>query len=248
MMKTIIPYEHDIKFDTKIAEITSISLEHEDKLTDNEIMGDFIISGDYKVHAISVNREEFKYRLPFSIELADNLIRDSINYDVSDFTYDIKDNNILTVKIEMTLNAEEVEEPIPEIVEEPLTISEPVIDTLPRGSEDISVNVNPELDAELNSMINAQKETNVMPINDSEITNTENSNNITDASKDIIMNNVTNTANTYITYNVYIVKDNDTIDSICDTYKVSKDLLQEYNDIHDIKIGDKLLIPELKDE
>ena len=62
------------------------------------------------------------------------------------------------------------------------------------------------------------------------------------------MNNVTNTANTYITYNVYIVKDNDTIDTICNSYNVSKELIQEYNDIHDLKTGDKLLIPEIKDE
>ena len=243
MMKTIIPYEHDIKFDTKIAEITSISLEREDKLTDTEIVGDFIISGDYKVHSISVNKEQFKYRLPFSIELSDNLIRDSINYDVSDFTYDIKDNNILTVKIEMTLNAEEVE---PEPVE---VIEDMPVDSLQRGPEESTTEISPELDAELTSMINSQKEeTNNIPITNSEITTTDNSTNLTDSSKDIIMNNVTNTANTYITYNVYIVKDNDTIDTICNTYNVSKELIQEYNDIHDLKTGDKLLIPEIKDE
>ena len=241
-MKTIISYEHDIKFDTKIAEITSISLEREDKLLDNEINGDFIISGDYKVHSISVNKEQFKYRLPFSIELADNIIRDSINYDVSDFTYDIKDNNILTVKIEMTLNAEEVE---PEPVE---VVDEIQADSLPRGLKESSNEMSPEFDAELSSMINNQKKETSMPITNSEITNSENSNNITDSSKDIIMNNVTNTANTYITYNVYIVKDNDTIDSICNTYNVSKELIQEYNDVHDLKTGDKLLIPEIKDE
>ena len=243
MMKTIIPYEHDIKFDTKIAEITSISLEREDKLTDTEIVGDFIISGDYKVHSISVNKEQFKYRLPFSIELSDNLIRDSISYDVSDFTYDIKDNNILTVKIEMTLNAEEVE---PEPVE---VIEDMPVDSLQRGPEESTTEISPELDAELTSMINSQKEeTNNIPITNSEITTTDNSTNLTDSSKDIIMNNVTNTANTYITYNVYIVKDNDTIDTICNTYNVSKELIQEYNDIHDLKTGDKLLIPEIKDE
>ncbi len=243
MMKTIIPYEHDIKFDTKIAEITSISLEREDKLTDTEIVGDFIISGDYKVHSISVNKEQFKYRLPFSIELSDNLIRDSINYDVSDFTYDIKDNNILTIKIEMTLNAEEVE---PEPVE---VIEDMPVDSLQRGPEESTTEISPELDAELTSMINSQKEeTNNIPITNSEITTTDNSTNLTDSSKDIIMNNVTNTANTYITYNVYIVKDNDTIDTICNSYNVSKELIQEYNDIHDLKTGDKLLIPEIKDE
>lgn len=221
-MKTIIPYEHDIKFDTKIAEITSISLEHEDSIKETEIMGDFIISGDYKIHSISVNKEPFKYRLPFSIELGDNLIRDSINYDVSDFTYDIKDNNILTVKIEMTLNAEEVED-IPEPVKEEIT---PVIPDVPPIEDD---NLNRELD----NLITDTKE------------EVKDSNNTTD---DVIMNNVTNSANTYITYNVHVVKDNDTIDSICNNYKVSKDIIEEYNNIKDLKTGDKLIIPDNIDE
>ena len=29
---------------------------------------------------------------------------------------------------------------------------------------------------------------------------------------------------------------------------MTKELIQEYNDIHDLKTGDKLLIPEIKDE
>lgn len=221
-MKTIIPYEHDIKFDTKIAEITSISLEHEDSIKETEIMGDFIISGDYKVHSISVNKEPFKYRLPFSIELGDNLIRDSISYDISDFTYDIKDNDILTVKIDVTLMADEVAEVPDEIEVEPVK-EEPSVEI---SQED---NLNRELD-------------NLITDTNTEVKDSNNS------SEDVIMNNVTNSANTYITYNVHVVKDNDTIDSICNNYKVSKDVVEEYNNIKDLKVGDKLIIPDNIDE
>lgn len=221
-MKTIIPYEHDIKFDTKIAEITSISLEHEDSIKETEIMGDFIISGDYKVHSISVNKEPFKYHLPFSIELGDNLIRDSISYDISDFTYDIKDNDILTVKIDVTLMADEVAEVPDEIEVEPVK-EEPSVEI---SQED---NLNRELD-------------NLITDTNTEVKDSNNS------SEDVIMNNVTNSANTYITYNVHVVKDNDTIDSICNNYKVSKDVVEEYNNIKDLKVGDKLIIPDNIDE
>ena len=132
-MKNIIPYEHDIKFDTKIAEITSISLEHEDKITDDGITGDFIVSGDYKIHSISVNKEEFKYRLPFTIDLPDRVLKDTIEYDVTDFTYDIKEDDTLTVKIEVSLSYDEKEEELPiieeiidreEIIEEPVEVNE----------------------------------------------------------------------------------------------------------------------------
>ena len=129
-MKNIIPYEHDIKFDTKISEITSISLEHEDKITPDGIMGDFIISGDYKTHNISVNKEEFKYRLPFSVELPDRVINDSIKYDITDFTYDIKDDDTLTVKIELSLSYDEIEE-----IDNKEDIIDVIEDTIERDEE-----------------------------------------------------------------------------------------------------------------
>ena len=45
-----------------------------------------------------------------------------------------------------------------------------------------------------------------------------------------------------------MVKENDTIESIMTHYKVSKDVIEQYNDISDIKIGDKLIIPYVFDE
>ena len=48
---------------------------------------------------------------------------------------------------------------------------------------------------------------------------------------------------TYVTYNVCIVRENDTVDSILEKYGITHDQLEKYNDLTDIKIGDKLLIP-----
>ena len=48
---------------------------------------------------------------------------------------------------------------------------------------------------------------------------------------------------TYATYKVYTVMDTDTIDGIISKYNISKELLGEYNNIEDIKSGDKLIIP-----
>ena len=66
---------------------------------------------------------------------------------------------------------------------------------------------------------------------------------------DVINNNFNffNTENfgtdTYVTYYVYIVKEDDTINSIMDKFNVSKEEIANYNDISDIKKGTKLIIP-----
>lgn len=66
---------------------------------------------------------------------------------------------------------------------------------------------------------------------------------------DVINNNFNffNTENfgtdTYVTYYVYIVKEDDTINSIMDKFNVSEEEIANYNDISDIKKGTKLIIP-----
>lgn len=47
----------------------------------------------------------------------------------------------------------------------------------------------------------------------------------------------------YVTYNVFILRDGDTLDSIMDKYNITLEELKKYNDISDLKIGDKLIIP-----
>ena len=46
-MNCIIPYTKEIPFNSKIKEITSISLEHEMNINEGEILGNFIVSGEY---------------------------------------------------------------------------------------------------------------------------------------------------------------------------------------------------------
>ena len=48
----------------------------------------------------------------------------------------------------------------------------------------------------------------------------------------------------YVTYKIHIVTENDTIESILTNYSITKGQLEDYNDFADIKIGDKLIIPE----
>lgn len=51
---------------------------------------------------------------------------------------------------------------------------------------------------------------------------------------------------TYVTYNVHIVREEDNIETICLKYGVTKEELSYYNDISIIKLGDKLIVPTYK--
>ena len=48
---------------------------------------------------------------------------------------------------------------------------------------------------------------------------------------------------TYSTYRVYFVKENDSVEKILDKYKITKEELENYNDLSNIKVNDKLIIP-----
>ena len=74
--------------------------------------------------------------------------------------------------------------------------------------------------------------------------NNENIN--TNTNNNIEINNIFNTdsANeTYATYYVYIVKEDDTIDKILTKYNITKEDLETYNNIESIKPYDKIIIP-----
>lgn len=48
---------------------------------------------------------------------------------------------------------------------------------------------------------------------------------------------------TYKTYSVYIMKEEDTIDVVLQKYGVTREDLEEYNDMSDIKTGSKIIVP-----
>ena len=99
-MKKIVPFTKDIKFNTKIYEITSISLEHNLTIEENNLVsGEFIISGEYKITDSSINSEPFIYGLPFDITLDTKYDMDRIKIDIDDFKFEIVNEEILRVKM-----------------------------------------------------------------------------------------------------------------------------------------------------
>jgi LysM repeat protein len=233
-MKKVIPFKKEIKFKTNVFEIVSISLDHELKLEDKTVVGSLIISGSYKINDISVNVEEFKFNIPVNIEMSDKYVLDNINIDIEDFYYEVINNNILSVDIEVSIdNIEEVKNPI--IIEE--EVKPVMIENNQR--EDYS-------DVTLENFINETSK----PVEDKISVETKEVSKTTE-SKEIsietsLFSNFDDSKEEFETYKIYIVKENDTLESIVTSYNVSDSLFKEYNDITDIKVGDKLIIPSIE--
>lgn len=201
-MKKIVSFQKEITFPTDIAEITSISLEHNLYSKDNNhLKGDFIVSGDYKITDSSTNTEPFQYRIPFDIELDDHYILDQIQLDISDFYYEIKNEKIFVANIELTIDGLQ-EKPLMELREEKEEIPIPTV----VEEKTIAVTEEPSLLEDMK----------------------ENSN--------------------YSTYHIYIVREGDQLENILINYHVTREDLEPYNDLSELKVGDKLIVPESKNE
>ena len=59
-----------------------------------------------------------------------------------------------------------------------------------------------------------------------------------------LLENIDNTKE-YSIYRVYKIQENDTIDEIIDKYKISREILADYNDLENIKVGTKIIIPSV---
>ena len=62
-----------------------------------------------------------------------------------------------------------------------------------------------------------------------------------------ITNTIINNENKYYTYKIYILREGDTVDQVCNKYNISKEELSLYNNLNDLKIGDKIIIPEVNE-
>lgn len=213
-MKKIINYEKDILFKTDIEEICSISLEHDFTVDDGYLRGDFIISGDYKINSLSVNKEKFEYRLPLEYELEPNVDVDTLSYDVENFEYNVKDDE-LSVYIDFGIRYEEKKtEPNIPITEAEINFDDLILSNIDESKDDERVEEEPIEELEERTV-----DTNSMMDN-------------------IIKDDA------YVKYHVHIIREGETLESIANKYEVSVDLIKEYNDTDSLDIKDKLIIPE----
>lgn len=236
-MKQIVPFKKELPFKTKVSDITSISLERDIKVTDEGVVtGTFYITGDYKMNEGSINREKFSFDLPFDITLDPRYDISTVNTDIEDFYYDIKNEDTLKVNIDLFIEADYLPEPIEDKKEEEQEAEKVIEDNK---------------DEELVDVIELNDRSTTIDKVDADRTNVIDNNKIEEDSdsssiEQDLFSNLDNTE-TYTTYYVYIVKEEDTIDKIITRYSITKEDLEYYNDIADIKVGDKIIIPKTRE-
>ncbi len=235
-MKKIVPFKKDIIFKTKLAEITSISLEHSLHFEeDHLITGDFMVSGEYLMTDRSTDTEMFSYNLPFDIHLDEHYIMDHAEVDIHDFYYEIIDNNVLSVNIEVVIDKLEEKEMVTLEEEPELLEVRKVIETLDMDEES-EEEKQEEVALEQNEMGREPIEMRD-PVEMIDINETTSPVNIeVSATKE-------HEESEFSTYRVYILREEDTLETVMMKYGVSKEELEEYNHLNELKIGDKLIIP-----
>lgn len=253
IMKQIIPFKKDLPFKTKVSDITSISLERKIEILDGGIVtGTFYITGDYKMNEGSINREKFSFDLPFDITLDPRYDVNSVKADIEDFYYDIINEDTLKVNIDLYIEAEYLPDTSLDnniLTEEDKSDNE-MNDVQKEDEpveEDRNIMMESKSDSKNDENIEIEKDKEVTSekiknddatMNDSDIER----NDVDDFANDLF-SNLDNTE-TYTTYYVYIVKEEDTIDKIISLYGVTKEDIENYNDITSIKPGDKVIIPK----
>ena len=242
-MKQIIPFEKDILFKTKIGELTSISLDNDLILKGEDlIIGNFYIKGTYKMLSSSTSEEEYSYKIPCEIQISDEYDTYDCNIDIDDFTYEIENDDTLYVKISVSIDNLVKKETLKDITEQletreelPTENSTPLVERIvPETPKEIKTTE--ELKEEINEQQEQQRD---IPEVVDERENISPINVINDIKSDIIKE----TEERYLTYKVYIVTEEDTIETITEKYSVTKEQIKDYNEFDNLQAGLKLVIP-----
>ncbi len=237
-MKKVINYEKDILFKTNIGEICSISLEHDFTVDDGFLKGDFILSGEYKPNELSINKETFNYRLPLEYELENNVDLSTLSYDIDNFEYNVKQDE-LSVYIDFGIRYEEkkVEPKIPEIKEDEIN------NDYGFESYDLTPNETDRASEKVQNLKKVKQEEGEEKVEKVE----ENQDRLSEEDKSLILDSSLDT-DEYVTYHVHIVREGDSLESIATKYNVTIDTIKEYNSFETLELHSKLIIPEVTNE
>ena len=271
-MKQIITLEKEIAFKTMVGEISSISLEPDLYfINDPEIDANLIISGTYKMTEASTIEEDFSYKVPVEIMLTTALEEDTRKVDINNFTYGIVNEEALSITVELLIEGlekvdiedtlEEENKDVEEVIEtkEEVPVMEEETDI--RSSEDKEESTDreeievltteeekeqPTFEEKLPSLedVTIKEEKPTIKEDTIEVESTLNEDNTSNKQvMDSIFSAFANTEETYSTYSVYILREDDNLEEVMAKYKTNRETLAEYNDLENLKVGSKLIIP-----
>ena len=257
-MKQIISFKKEVAFKTMIAEICSISLEHTLHFTtDATIEGNLIISGTYKMTEATTIEEPFHYSLPVDIMLTNELEEAGRKIAIDNFTYSIMNEELLELDVDILIKGlEKVDTTIEELEE---------LNTQDReGKEELPTQEEQKQEKEQQETLIGEDELKGITESINNISEQLKENVVTEQpiaqeeppkqndhqekiENDKVMNSIfsafENTEETYTTYSIYRLKEDDTLEQVLDRYKITKEELANYNNLEHLEANMKLIIP-----
>ena len=214
-MKKKVTFEKSIEFPTMIGEICEISLDQKLKfINESSVEGNLLLTGKYKMTEASRLEEDFNYKIPTEIALSEKLDLNTTNIEISDFYYEIENENTLICHIELTIEGLE-------LLEEENIVLERECD----GDEVINKEIEIPILEEKKEVEEAKEEKDSdEPINS-------------------LFSNLSDENDKYGTFIVYMVRQDETVNSIIEKYHTTIEELEKYNDLKEISLGTKLIIP-----
>lgn len=212
-MNEIVSFTKEIDLKNNIDRIISISLEH----TINYDSASSI-KGDLIVSGSYRQNQVSLIDTPFSYKIPVDIVLDS-KYDLSNVSIDIDNFTYDLIdnnklKIDVDLIIDNLE-----LIEEIENVNDLFLETKEEKKLEVP-KVHEDIKEEKKEDIVEEKE-----------------------ESDSLFSNISSSNETYSSYSIYIVKENDTIESIMEKYNISRTELEEYNNLNDINKGSKIIIP-----
>lgn len=236
-MKKIISFDKKIEFPSMIGEVTSISLDKNLKFKDeSNIIGNLIVKGTYKRTEASRLEEDFYYELPTEIILTEKLDIDTTSIEIEDFYYEIENEDSINCHINLLIDGME----IVDIEEKDEKIEVKEDNTKVEEKEEI--NEERECDGDVN--ITTYEEEYIEPEDKEQKEEKEEKKEVID-NNDVgsLFTSLKDSEETFSTYLVYIMRKEETLESIITKYNTNKELLEQYNDLSNLNVGSKIIIP-----
>ncbi len=226
-MNEVYVLDKEFIFKNNIHAITSISIENNYEIENSNLAGEFIISGDYRLHEVSINKEDFSFKVPFNADIKSNVNLESIELEITDFTYTAIEDE-LSVHIEYLVTGEQslIEFAKESDLEDFLQNNDAEIVDL--SEEEIR---NPEIIEEIKEEVIEAKEERAHEIIDQNL------------DKEAIINSIESEEN-FITYHVHTVVASDTVEGICNKYNINLNDLKKLNNIDELTVNMKLIIAD----
>ena len=239
----------------------------------HEVVGDILVDGKYKMTDASQIEEEFHYKLPFTIDIDEKYNLDNLEIIISDFYFEIINEEDLKINVEIEMDGieenklpkleekrnslEEVSEVLDteedfvrnkeddilipvEIEEKKEKLEVPQDNPLHKLAEEIKKDILTE-DIPLVEVTKQEAKKEIKKETTS--VKQEKDNNTSSTNMSSIFSSLASSEETFSTYYVYMVRETDTIESIIEKYQTTKEELQNYNDLTNVKVGSKLIIP-----